>query len=304
MGGWPPRWATEATEMWCTGLACAMGLMTGSGPLGPAPAGSWNFEAPRPGAAVYVEPTGKRVRAQLAGQMVADSTRALLLSESGHQPVYYFPRRDVRLDLLRPSRRQSADPNKGVASYYDATFGPRLEPDVAWEYPEPLVGVRTIKDHVAFDFHRMDRWLEEDEEIFEHPKDPYHRIDVYRTSRRVRVSLAGELLAESSRPLALFESNLPVRWYLPAEDVHARLVPSSTVTTCGYKGRANYYNVELVSGEVVLDVVWYYRQPLRDGVAVRDLLCFFNERVDVELDGEPQPRPRTPWSAGALEGEA
>jgi uncharacterized protein (DUF427 family) len=150
----------------------------------------------------------------------------------------------------------------------------------------------------------MDRWFEEDEEVLEHPKDPYHRIDVYRSSRRVRVSLAGELLADSSRPMALFESNLPVRWYLPAEDVHARLVPSATVTTCGYKGRTSYYDVELATGAVVRDIVWCYREPLTDGLAVKDLLCFFNEHVDIEVDGEPQPRPETPWSRGAMEGEA
>ena len=281
-----------------------MGLMTGTGPLGLAAAGTWNFDPPAPGSAVYIEPSWKRVRAELEGQAVADSSHALLLSESGRQPVYYFPRRDVRLDLLTNSARRTEDPYKGTAAYFDARIGDRLENDVAWCYPQPLDGARALTGHLAFDFHRMDRWFEEDQEIFEHPKDPYHRIDIYPSSRRVRVSLKGEVLAESSRPMALFESNLPLRWYLPPEDVHARLVPSPTVTTCGYKGRTSYYSVELSTGERVLDLVWCYREPLTEGTPVRDLLCFFNERVDIEVDGEPQPRPETPWSRGAKEGEA
>jgi uncharacterized protein (DUF427 family) len=104
--------------------------------------------------------------------------------------------------------------------------------------------------------------------------------------------------------MALFESNLPLRWYLPPEDVRARLVPSATVTACGYKGRTNYYSVELSTGERLPDLVWCYRAPLTEGAAVKNLLCFFNERVDIEVDGEPQPRPQTPWSRGAREGEA
>jgi uncharacterized protein (DUF427 family) len=276
-----------------------MGMMTGTGPLSRQPAGTWNFDPPPPGSAVYIEPTPKRVRTALGAETVADSKRALLVSESGLQPVYYFPPEDVRLDLLEASSRRSHCPKKGDAIYYTVRAGERVAQDAAWSYPQPLAGARLLGGHIAFYFERMDRWFEEDEEIFGHAKDPYHRIDAYPSSRLVRVRLDGELLAESRRAVALFESNLPTRWYLPREDVRARLVPTDTVTTCAYKGKAAYYAVELDSGERIPDLVWSYPEPLRDGLAVKGLLCFFNERVDLELDGQVQQRPETAWSAGS-----
>ena len=144
----------------------------------------------------------------------------------------------------------------------------------------------------------MDRWLEEDEEIAGHPRDPYHRIDVRKTSRHIRISLDGEPLAETRRASALFETGLPARWYLPVEDVTADLRDSETTTHCPYKGDASYHSVLLTGGEVADDLVWTYREPLPDALAIQDLVCFFNERVDVELDGELQERPTSPWSDG------
>jgi uncharacterized protein (DUF427 family) len=272
--------------------------MTGTGPFSREPAGTWNFEPPPPGQAMYIESIGKRVRVVLAGETIADSTNTLLLSESGLQPAYYFPPADVRSEVLEPSDRHTRCPKKGEASYHTLRVGDRLEEAAAWYYPEPLPGAEAIKDHLAFYFHRMDHWFEEDTEIFTHAKDIYHRIDVYPSSRHVRVSLDGELLADSTRAMALFETNLPPRWYLPPEDVSAKLVPSDTVTTCGYKGQASYYSIELPNGETVKDVVWYYPEPFHDGAEVKDLLCFFNERVDLEVDGESQGRPRSDWSRG------
>jgi uncharacterized protein (DUF427 family) len=272
--------------------------MTGRGPFGKQPAGNWNFEAPPPGRAMYIEPIGKRVRVMLADQTIADSSHTLLLSESGIQPIYYFPRADVRSEVLEPSDRHTRCPKKGQASYHTVRVGDRVEEAAAWYYPEPLAEAEAIKDHIAFYFHRMDHWFEEDTEIFGHAKDIYHRIDVYPSSRHVRVSLDGEVLAESTQAMALFESNLPPRWYLPREDVSAKLVPSETVTVCSYKGKASYYSVELPNGELVSDLVWYYTEPFHDGAAVKDLLCFFNEQVDLEIDGEWHGRPQTAWSRG------
>jgi uncharacterized protein (DUF427 family) len=279
-----------------------MGLMTGSGPFSRKPEGNWNFEAPAPGQAMYVEPIPKRIRVVLNGETIADTVHAQYVSESGLQPSYYIPRADVRSEVLEPSDRHTRCPKKGEASYHTVRVGDRVEDAAAWYYPEPLPGAEAIRDHIAFYFHRMDHWFEEDTEVFTHPKDIYHRIDVYPSSRHIRVSLDGELLAESTRAMALFESNLPPRWYLPREDVSAKLVPSDTVTTCGYKGEANYYSVELSNGEVVKDIVWYYTDPFHDGAAVKDLLCFFNEQVDLEVDGEAHGRPQTAWTGG-VKGE-
>jgi uncharacterized protein (DUF427 family) len=273
-----------------------MGLMSGDGPFGRKPAGRFNFEPPPPGRALYLEPTRKRLRVVVGGETIADSRGAFMLHESGHQPIYYFPPEDVRADVLAPSDRHTRCPKKGEASYHTIRVGANLVEAGAWYYPEVLPGAPPeLKGLIAFYFNRMDQWFEEAEEIFVHPRDPYHRVDVVPTDRHVRVSLDGELLAESTRAIALFESNLPTRWYLPREDVVAELEPSDTVTRCPYKGEAGYYSVPLPEGR---DLLWFYAEPFDESRRIAGMVCFFNERVDVELDGELQERPESPWSHG------
>ena len=292
-GGQGPWLAGRLRVSWT-----AMGLMTGTGPLGRKPAGTFNFGPPPPGKALYLEPTPKRIRVLVGGETVADSSRAMLLHESGHQPIYYFPPEDVRAEFLESSDRHTYCPKKGEASYYTIRVGDQVLDAGAWYYPEPLPDAPPIKDLIAFYFNRMDHWLEEDEEVRVHPRDPYHRIDVLRSDRQVRVSLDGELLAESTRTLGLFESNLPTRWYLAPEDVLAELEPSETITRCPYKGTAGYYSVKLDSGEDVKDLVWCYEDPFPEVGRIAGLLCFFNEKVEIELDGALQAQPESPWSHG------
>jgi uncharacterized protein (DUF427 family) len=275
-----------------------MGLMSGTGPLSREPAGSFNFETPPGGRAMYIEPTAKWIRVIAGGETIADSRHVVTLQESGHQPVYYFPRGDVRSDVLEPSDRHTRCPKKGEASYHTIRVGDHVVENGAWYYPEPLPGAEPIRDMVAFYWDRMDKWFEEDEEAFVHPRDPYHRVDVLPTSRSVRISLDGELLAESTRAMALYESNLPTRWYLPREDVSAELEPTDTATRCPYKGIASYYAVRRPDGEVVKDLIWYYDDPLPAVDRITGRLCFFNERVDVEVDGELEGRPETTWKHG------
>ncbi|MGI8715111.1 MAG: DUF427 domain-containing protein [Solirubrobacteraceae bacterium] len=270
-----------------------MGLMTGSGPLGKQPAGTFNFEPPPPGRALYLEPTPKRIRVEVGGVTIADSRHATMLHEGGQQPIYYFPPEDVRADVLEDSDRHTHCPKKGDASYYTIRAGGETVEAGAWYYPDPLPGAPPIANLIAFYFNRMGRWLEEGEEIGVHPRDPYHRIDVLATDRHIRISLGGELLAETDRALALFESNLPTRWYLPLEDVSVALQPSDTVTHCPYKGAASYRSIKLEGGQ---DLVWYYEQPLDEVGRIKGLVCFFNEKVEIELDGELQQRPDSPWS--------
>ena len=269
-----------------------MGLMSGTGPVGRSPAGVFNFKLPRPGGALYLEPCPKRVRVVLGGEMIADSRGTMLLHESGHQPIYYFPPSDVRLDLMEPAERHTRCPKRGQASYYDVRAGDGFEPAVAWYYPEPIASAPpALKDMIAFYFARMDRWLEEDEEIRGHPRDPYHRIDTRASSSRVQLSVGGVVLAESLRPVALFDTGLPVRWYMPLEDVVAPLRRSDTVTHCPYKGDASYWNV----GDED-DLVWCYEDPMPGALPIKGLACFFNERVDLAVDGEAWERPASPWS--------
>jgi uncharacterized protein (DUF427 family) len=270
--------------------------MTGNGPLGKQPAGQFNFEPPPPGRTIYLEPTPKRIRVEVGGEVIADSRHAFILHESGLQPTYYFPPEDVRSDVLTPTDRHTHCPKKGDASYYTIDAGGETVEDGAWYYPEPLDDAPFIKDLVAFYFGRMGRWLEEGEEIAVHPRDPYHRVDVVGTDRHIKVSLDGELLAETDRATALFESNLPPRWYIPRVDVVAELEPSDTVTRCPYKGTAGYHSIKLANGDAGKDLIWYYDEPLAEVGRITGLLCFFNEKVDIELDGELQERPESPWS--------
>ncbi len=276
----------------------SMGLMTATGPLSKKPAGTFNFEPPPPGRALYLEPTPKRLRVEVGGEVIADSRRAMMLQESGLQPIYYFPPEDVCSEFLEPSDRHTHCPKKGDASYYTIRVGDSVVDAGAWYYPEILPGApEALRGMIAFYFHRMDRWLEEAEEIVVHPRDPYHRVDVVASDRHIRVSLDGELLAETSRALALFETGLPVRWYMPLEDVVAELEETDTVTRCPYKGTASYYSVAGI-GDSGKDLVWYYTDPVAEVGRIRGLVCFFNEHVQIELDGELAECAETAWSHG------
>lgn len=274
-----------------------MSLTAANGPLGKSPAGRFNVEIDPPtGAVIFWDPVPQRIRAVVAGETVIDSTRAMLLHETGHLPVYYFPEDDVRMELLEPSERATHCPHKGDASYWSIRVGRRVVPDAVWTYREPLEPVSFLAGHVAPYWDLMDEWFAEDEQLFGHPRDPYARIDVYPTTRHVRVLLDGEVLADSRRAMALFESNLPPRWYLPVEDVRTEfLEPSATKTRCAYKGAASYWHVR-VGDRFEDDLVWTYRAPQHDAEQVRDMICFFNERVDLELDGEIVDPPVTQWS--------
>jgi uncharacterized protein (DUF427 family) len=268
-----------------------MSLTVGRGPFGQRPGGRFNFEAPRKGV-LYLEESDRWLRGSFAGETVVDSRSVKLLHESGHLPVWYFPESHVRMDLLRPSDHSTRCPFKGEASYWSLAVGDRARENAAWSYRAPIESATALAGLIAFYFDAMDEWLEEEEPVVGHPRDPYHRIDVRDTSRHVRVSVNGEVVAETRRAKVLFEAGLPPRWYIPQEDIrHELLVPSDTRTTCAYKGHASYWSVGTED-----DLVWTYREPLPDARDVRDRLAFFNERVDLEVDGELQERPRTQWS--------
>jgi uncharacterized protein (DUF427 family) len=266
-----------------------MGLMIGTGALGRMAAGVWGS-----GGTLYLEPCSKRVRVVVGGETIADSRRVMMLQESGHQPIYYFPPEDVRSDVLSPSDRHTRCPRKGQASYWDIHVGDRVVEAGGWYYPTVIDGAPpALAGMIAFYWNRMDQWIEEDEEVFAHPRDPYHRVDIVQSNRHVKVSLDGIVLADSVRPVALFETGLPARWYLPREDVLVDLEDSDTTSRCPYKGIASYHSVP--GGK---DIVWCYRDPIPEASRIRGLVCFFNERVDLELDGELQERPESPWSHG------
>jgi len=274
-----------------------MALTIGTGPFGKQSNGTFNFEVKAPrGHVLYFEDSPKRVRAAFNGETIADSRRVKLLHETGHLPIYYFPKEDVRMDFLEESDHTTHCPFKGDASYWSVRVGDRVAENAVWGYPEPIDSAPPLAGYVAFYHGAMDKWLEEEEEIDGHPKDPYHRIDVLNSSRHIKVSVNGEVVAETTRPKILFETGLPPRYYMPPEDVREELlVPSDSSSVCPYKGVASYWSVD-ADGETVEDLVWSYPEARRDAQKVEGLLCFFNERVDLEVDGDKQERPKTQWS--------
>jgi len=247
-------------------------------------------------ARLRIEPNQRRVRVLFGGETVADSSRTIYLFETGHLPVYYFPRDDVRFDLLEPASHRTHCPYKGDASYYSVVAGGRRADNAVWAYPEPIPAAAGLAAYVAFYWDQADAWFEEDDEVFRHPRDPYHRVDVLNSSRHVQVRVGGVLVAETRRPRLLFETSLPVRYYLPKLDVDpGLLVPSATRTRCPYKGEAVYWSVR-AGGEVHQDIVWSYPAPIPEAPKIENLLAFFNEKADITVDGIPQERPVTKWS--------
>jgi uncharacterized protein (DUF427 family) len=245
---------------------------------------------------VRLEPNERRVRVVFGGEVVADSSSTLYLFETGHLPVYYFPRDDVRFDLLEPTSHHTHCPYKGDASYYTVVAGGQRYENAVWAYPDPIESVPELRDYVAFYWARADAWYEEDDEVFKHPRDPYHRVDVLNSSRHVQVLLGGVLVAESRRPRLLFETGLPVRYYLPKLDVRLDLLePSPKRTRCPYKGEAVYWSVR-AGGELYEDIVWSYPAPIPETPKIENLLAFYNEKVDIVVDGVLQEHPVTQWS--------
>ncbi len=274
-----------------------MTLTIGTGPFGPQSSGTFNFKADAPQAhTLYFEDSPRRVRVQFAGETVADSRRVKLLHERGHLPVYYFPEEDVNWGLLEETNHTTHCPFKGDASYWSVKVEDRIAENAMWAYPQPIDSSPPLSGYFAFYWEKIDAWFEEDEQVFVHPRDPYHRIDVLQSSRHVKVAVNREVVAETARPKILFETGLPPRYYIPQEDVRTELLtPSDTKTQCPYKGEASYWSVR-AGDELYEDLVWSYPQTLPDAEGVAGYLYFFNEHVDLEIDGEKQSRPQTRWA--------
>jgi uncharacterized protein (DUF427 family) len=182
---------------------------------------------------VRLEQGRKRVRAYLAGNVVADTTQPRLVWEVPYCPAYYFPVEDVRTDLLVPTATVSHSPSRGDAQHFTIKAGSREAEDAALRYVDSPI--EELRDLIRLDWDAMDGWFEEDEEVYTHPRDPYTRVDILATSRRVRAELDGVVLADSTNARVLFETGLPPRWYLPKTDLRMDLLvptgPSPTART-------------------------------------------------------------------------
>ena len=200
-----------------------MSLMTGTGPFGHVPAGVFNAELRRE-RLLYFESSPRRRQGTLADETVVDSCSMQLLYQHGHLVRCHFPRTHVRMELLERTGHTTHSPQKGNAVYWTLCAGESVVENAAWSYPDPPPGAPPLQDYVAFYWKSMDGWLEEDEPAIGHVRDPYHRVDVLDTSRHVRVSITGTVLAESRHTRVPFETRLPPRWYFPREDVRAELI--------------------------------------------------------------------------------
>ena len=237
------------------------------------------------------EPSPRRVRVRFNGEYIADSDCMRLMREEGTWiPVYYFPRDDVRMDLLEKTGHTTRCGYKGVASHFNIEAGGTVGADAAWSYESPPAQADAIRDYIGFYWDKVDHWYEEDDEIFACPRDPNHRVDVVNASRRVEAVLGGEKLAETTRPLVVYETGLPPRFYIPQDDIRMDLLePSDTRTGCPYKGEAVYWSAR-VAGKLHEDVVWSYPDPIAECPKLKGCFCFYKERLDgVFVDGEPAP---------------
>ena len=242
------------------------------------------------------EPSPRWIRVRLDGELVADTRHAMLYVQYGPGPLprtflptYFVPADDLRPDVLTDRHEDDA----GLTTW-TVQAGDRRAERGAWMHIAPPPPLEALAGMITFTWRDL-CWFEEDEPLMAHARDPHKRVDVAPSSRYVRVELDGRLLAESRRPLALFETTLPLRFYLPAEDVVAELVPSDTETICPYKGVARWWSVR-VGDRLVEDLVWSYPTPIAENPRIAGLLCFLNEKVDLVVDGERLERPVTPWS--------
>jgi uncharacterized protein (DUF427 family) len=243
---------------------------------------------------VRIEPGAKRIRAYLGGEVVADTIHPVLVWEVPYYPAYYFPVADVRTDLLEPDGGVAHSPSRGDGRTYTITAGGKQAPGAAVRYEDSPIP--ELRDLVRLEWDAMDAWFEEDEEIFTHPRDPHTRIDVLPSSRHVRIEIDGVTVAESSNPTLLFETGLPVRYYLPKTHVRLDLLThTDSESHCPYKGQAEYWSVR--TGDALHeDVAWSYPTPLPESLGVAGHIAFYDEKVDVFVDGVRQERPHTKFS--------
>jgi uncharacterized protein (DUF427 family) len=239
----------------------------------------------------HVEPVPRRVRALLGGRRVLDTTAARYAWEWPPYPQFYVPLADVTPGVLVDEGVEEQRP-LGPARRYGLAAGGRTRPAAAWA---PISG--ELEGTVRFEWSALDAWFEEDEQVFVHPRSPYSRVDALRSSRTVRVELDGVLLAESSSPVLVFETGLPTRYYLPRTALQLDVLePSDTVTECPYKGRTSAYWSVRTGDAVHRDLAWSYDFPTRQLLPIAGLVAFYNEKVDISLDGRPLERPRTHFS--------
>jgi uncharacterized protein (DUF427 family) len=242
---------------------------------------------------VQVELGNRRVRVYLGSHLVADTRSPLLVWEKPYYPVYYFPLVDVAADLV-PTGETVRSPSRGDGTIYTVAIEGSEAEGAAYRHVDSPVD--ELRDHVAFRWDTMGSWFEEEEQVYVHARDPYTRVDILQSSRHIEVVIDGVKVADSRMPRVLFETGLPSRYYLPKTDVRMDLLEESDFhTSCPYKGTASYYHIT-VDGRRYDNYVWWYPFPTEESNRIAGLVAFYNEKVDVYVDGELETRPRTVFS--------
>ena len=242
----------------------------------------------------HTEPAPRRVRAMLGGEVVFDTTRARYVWEWPYYPQYYIPVEDVRGQFLVDEAHEQ-HLRQGTARRHGLRAGGEERPGTVRVFGEQAID--GVAGKARFDWDALDAWYEEDEQVFVHPRNPYVRVDALRSHRHVRISLEGTTLAQSAWPVLVFETGLPTRYYFDRSDVDFRhLVPTATQTACPYKGvTSGYWSVQV--GEKVRDgdqdLAWAYDFPTRQLSPIAGLVAFYNEKVDIDVDGGRLSRVRT-----------
>jgi uncharacterized protein (DUF427 family) len=259
-----------------------MGLSWQQGPLGRDPNGVFVTATPMPERVLYIEPLRRRMSVSLGGSIIARSDETMILFEPARYPVAYFPIADIDESVMEPADHESTHPDLGRTTWFDVGGGGQIAKRGAWQHVNPPAQAVALRDTVAFAWRAMDAFYEEDERILGHAADPYHRIDIRRTSRHLVVLDGDQVVADTHAPLVLYESGFAPRWYVPRADVVAdglELVEGQTF--CPYKGLASYYHV----GDA-RTAAWSYRAPFEEVERITDLVSFYPEKVTITIDGE------------------
>jgi len=257
-----------------------MGLSWQQGPLGGATVGRFLTAEPLPQRLLFAEPLRRRMRVRLAGEWIADSEDVVLLHEPGRYPVAYFPLADIRTDALASESRSTLHRDLGETAWFTVSAGERVAAHAAWQHKSLPDHADMLRDRVAFAWRAMDAFYEEDERIVGHAADAYHRIDIRQASRHLVVKDGTRVLADTRRPMVLFESGFAPRWYVRREDIdESALALVEGQTFCPYKGLASYYDI----GERK-KAAWSYPQAWPEVARVSNLVSFEPDRIDVFLD--------------------
>lgn len=237
---------------------------------------------PSPVQTNHTAPVARRVRATFEGAKVVDTTRAIHVWEHPYYPQLYIPAADIDTSLLVDEERTTQTP-QGMSSLHSLKRGERRVAGAARRMTESAID--GLDATYRFEWDAMDTWFEEDEEMFGHVRSPYVRVDSLRSSRRIRIEKDGVVIAESTSPVALLETGLPLRWYLPRTDINwQHLQVSQTQTRCPYKGVTTGYWSVAVGGQEYADLAWSYDYPTRECAPIAGLVCFYDEKLDLFID--------------------